>query len=531
MARTFLRQESQIRNSTAYVDNTAPTEAAFETNPTSIEDDLNNLRSQIHNLLKDQAGNWWDDLNVPSALDTGGQRGVNDLNTDLHAVERKRVLRDVHNLTDVSVGGTDNFVILALGELPSNTTAAVGAVTTLGTVAAAHAGTFGQHALDEVAGPHALNPLNLCTIVDGATRDPILSSGRKIYGLFQTETATDGHTMTGTTPVRAQISFVRQTAAGDDLEACPAADIQGKSINYSTRERVPLESLTESDFLSGAVVDVGAGSGTVDRQTAYSNQGTTPVDATVNAILDLEGAGLEWQIRDDLEAILFRVIEGSAGAASKVAIEDDVDEFDVDAVISDFLNGIKVDTGAAGTTINVGVTANQVDSTGALTVQAGGAAKLASTGDNVRLADQYEPAGWSEDGIALSGAAQTWTDWETEFGSEMPLMEAILEAKQAVGDVIKAYANVSANVNEDVDISNSDGNLDAALGDLSGGTFVDDHDIYYNGQLLRSGANVAANHDVYPGTDLDNSSDAQLRFEFKAKAGDVIAVISRVPTA
>ena len=302
MAIQLLDQETQIRRTfpvSSYGDAVAPTEAAFETNPTNLMDDLNNIRSQLHNLLKDQAGNWYDDLNVPSTLETGTQRGVNDLNTDLHAVEKKRVLRDVHNLTDVSVGGSDNFVILGTGELPANTTAAVGAVTTLGTVCAAHTGTFGQHALDEVAGPHALNPLNLCEIVDGSTRDPILSDGRKVYGLLQTETATDGHTITDTTTTRAQISFVRQNATGDDLEACPAADIQGSTINYATRERVRLEDLNEHDFLSGAVVDVGAGSGTITRQTAYTNQGTTPVDVVTNSTLDLEGAGLEWTIRDD----------------------------------------------------------------------------------------------------------------------------------------------------------------------------------------------------------------------------------------
>ena len=525
MGRTFLRQDTQIRNSSTYGDAVAPSEANYETNPGDLETDLNNIRSQLHNLLKDQAGNWWDDLNVPSTLETGSQRGVNDLNSDLHAVEKKRVLRDVHNLTDVSVGGSDNFVILGAGELPAQTTAAVGAVTTLGTVVAAHGGTFGTHALSEVAGPHALNPLNLCEIVDGATRDPILSDARKVYGLLQGEDGlVDGDTITDSTDNRVQISFVRQNSAGDDLEACPAADIQGKTINYSTRERVRLEDLNEHDFLTGAVVDVGAGSGTINRQTSYSNQGTTPVDATVNAILDLEGAGLEWQIRDDLEAILFRVIEGSAGGTSKVAVEDDVDEFDVDAVVSDFLNGIKVDTGAAGTTINIGVTANQIDTTGALTVQGAGDVKIASTGGNLRLTDQYEPAGWSEDGIQLSDAAQTWTDFEAAFG-EVGLMDAILQAYQGA-NFDKTYASVTSTTVADTDVGGVAGgtNLDAQLHDLSGGTFADDHDVYLNGQLLRSGADAAANHDVYPGTSLPNG---QLKFEFTVRVNDVICVISR----
>ena len=207
MSRTFVRQDTQIRKSDVYDDTIAATLANFETNPVNLEEDLNTIRSQLHNLLKNQAGNWYDDLNVPVTLDTGSQRGVNDLNSALHLIEKKRVLRDVYNLTDITVPATQNYVILTLAQLPANTTAAVGAVSTLGTVVAAHGGVFGSHSLTEVAGPNAVSPKNLMQIVDGATRDPILSSGRIVYGLLQTENATDGHTMTGTTPNRAQISF------------------------------------------------------------------------------------------------------------------------------------------------------------------------------------------------------------------------------------------------------------------------------------------------------------------------------------
>jgi hypothetical protein len=53
---------------------------------------------------------------------------------------------------------------------------------------------------------------------------------------------------------------------------------------------------------------------------------------------------------------------------------------------------------------------------------------------------------------------------------------------------------------------------------------VDDHDIYLNGALLRSGADASANNDVYPGTSL---VAGQLKFEFPVKINDVICVISR----
>lgn len=661
MARTFVRQETQVRNSDVYVDATAPTEAAYETNPTNLETDLGNIRSQLHNLMKNQAGNWWDDLNTPATLETGSQRGVNDLNTGLHAVEKKRVLRKVTLLSDVTVTAsveatgsidcdnagtavvvldTETFVlddgvnpavtfefdddssvsetntlravdittaaddddvrdaiitavtgapallmtatnggagivtlthdhegtignqaitetvvsanfavtgmasgaggdveVLGSGELPTQTTAAVGVVTTLGTVVAA-ASSFLTAGLDEVAGQHALSPKNMLEIVDGTTGDPILTtgvgespSGKRVWGLLQGESGlTDGVTITDTTDTRVQISFVIANAANDDLVLVDGEEMGGKTINYHYRERVRLEDLTEGDFLNTAAVDVGAGAVTPTRQISYDNQGTTPVDQTTNATLDLEGAGLAWAIRDNLEADLFRVIEGSAGGTSEVEISAGVDVFDVDAVLNDFLNGAAFDTGAAGTTINVGVTANQIDSGGALVLASGGAGDLdLNAAAQLVFIDQWYTASGYDTDLVLADSAAEWDAFETEFG-EVSILNAIVQASN-VGGITKVCANVSSTTVADTDVSNSDGNLDAALGDLSGGSFVGDHDIFLNGQLLRSGANAAANNDVYPGTDLDNASDAQLKFEFVVKTSDVICVISRVDTA
>jgi len=529
MGLSIFRQDTQVRKSEAYVANIAPSLANFETTPASLEDDLSVLRSAHHLVLKNQAGNWYDDLNVPATLENGAKRGVNDLNSALHLVEKKRVLRDKYRPgNDVAVTAAQNWQVLALGELPTNTTAAVGSVTTLGTVAAFHSGTFGTHSLDEVSGTNNLNPKNLCNITDAASGDPILSGGRTVYALFQTETATDGHTMTGTTPNRAQLSFVRPNATFDDLEACPVGDIAGKTINYSTRERVRLEDLNEQDFLKGAVVDIPAGS-TPTRQSVYDNQGVTPVDQTTNATLDLEGAGLAWTIRDDTEADLFKVIEGSAGGTSEVQVAAGVDKFNVDAVDNDFLNGIKVDTGAAGTTINVGITPNQIDAGGVLKVASGGGADLSlAAALELNLTDSYRAGStWSlADGLALAGSSAEWSAFETQFG-EVSLLNAIVQAKQSAYER-QVWAVATSNVNKDTDVSgpSNDNNLDTDLGDLSSGTFVDDYEFYLNGQRLRPGANAAANHDVYPGTSLANG---QLKFEFKIKNGDQLLVVDKTP--
>lgn len=639
MSRTFVRQDTQIRKSDVYDDTIAPTLANFETNPVNIEEDLNTIRSQLHNLLKNQAGNWYDDLNVPVTLDTGSQRGVNDLNSALHLIEKKRVLRDVCSLTDVTVAAavaatgtltnTGNFangdtvttgtktytfqtvltnvdgnvligatasdsldnliaainlgagsgtlyaaattangfvsaaagvgdtmnvtalkagtqgntiattetsanaswgaatltggsggdvVILSLAQLPTNTTAAVGVVTTLGTVVA-QATTFGTAGLAEVVGPTAVSPKNLMQIVDGATRDPILdATNRQVWGLLQTENGTDGHTMTGTTPNRAQISFVVVSTTGDDLELANGTAMGGKTFNFCSRERVRLEDLTEADFLRGAIVDTPTGS-TVTRQVGYDNQGTTPVDLTTNATLDLEGPGLIWAIRDDLQANLFRIIEGSAGGTSEVHLGTDVDIFNSDAVVNDFAEGIRVDS--AGQRINIGETAGLIESTGANDLRVLGAGELYLDDGNQTGSTWAQTAG-----IKLSDTTAEWDAFETAFG-EVSILNAIVQAKKKENRT-KGVAVVTANTAADTDVGGVGGgaNLDAQLPAYNHVTsFVDDVDVYLNGVLMRNGANAAANHDVYPGT---SPTDGQIKFEFAIKAGgnpDVITMI------
>jgi len=641
MARTFIRQDTQIQSSDVFDDTIAPSLANFETNPLNIEVDLNNVRSMLSHLLDVQVGNWYDVISTPSTLETGAQRGVSDLNNALHLVEKKRILRDVCSLVDITVpasvtatstivtdvqanytdaqtftltdatgqsitfefdtvpngvgggntavdisadttadnvrdriitaingvagtllitagnggagtvsltqdvggssgntsigttggppgtfnaftGGTGDVVILGTGELPSQTTAAVGAVTTLGTVVATHTGTFGSVSLDEVSGPNAVQPKNLMQIVDGNTRDPILSSSRVVYGLLQGESGvTDGATITDTTTTRVQISFVRINNAGNDLEVVPAADIAGTTINYCSRERVRLEDLTEADFLRGAIVDIGSGATTVDRQTAYDNQGTTPVDLTTNATLDLEGAGLEWAIRDDLEALLFRIIEGSAGGTSEIEFAAGVDVFDNNAIVNDFASGATINSGGT-RPITVGVVDGEIATT---------AGDLRLIGFNEMFLDDVNQNGstWAQtDGIKLSETTAEWDNFETAFG-EVSLLNAIYQASQSalrtrVQAVVTTTRAADTNINGPV--LGGSASLDVNLPAYNLVTFVTDVDVFFNGSLLRNGANAAANEDVYPGT---TPSQGDLAFEFTIKAApgnpDVITVI------
>jgi hypothetical protein len=520
---TLLRQDEDIRKSEVYDDTIAPTLAAYETNPADIEDDLNNVRSQIQNFLNRSgagfpAANWYDDISVPSTLETGTARGINALNDGLHVVEKKRILKCVWSLDSLSIAGAgDTFDILGTGELPGNTTAAVGAVTTLGTVVAPHGGTFGTHSLAEVAGTTAISPKNLLSIVDATTRDPILDGSEKIYGLLQAESGlTDGGTITDATTTRVQISFVK--ISGNDLVAITSGAMDGKSYDYCYVERVRFEDLNEQDFLGDASVDVPAGS-TVTRQVGYDNQGATPVNLTNNAILDIEGAGLIWQIRDDLEAPLFTITEGSAGDTTSLAIGSQVDTFDVDAVDNDFLNGATF--GTTGTGIQISETQGVIERAADLEIRASGAGEL-------YLDDSNQPVSWAQTaGVKLSDTATEWSDYETAFGGEVSLLNAIVQAYNAGANPVRTFHELQANVAKDANVggpSTTANNVDVDFPDALLTNFLTDHWLFLNGRLMRPGADATANFDYYPGS-VFTAGDVNLAFERNLKSGDIIVTV------
>jgi hypothetical protein len=515
MGRTWIRQDAQIASTlhsdVGFLDNIAPTQASYETNATDIANDLNNVRSQLQNFLNRDGGgfpigDWWNDLIAPTTFENGSARGINSQNQQLHDLERKRVLVSVSSLVDVTVPNAQNYVVLASGELPSNKTAATGdPSTTLGTIGAYNVG-FNAHSLAEIAGATAIGPKNLCEIVDGATRDPILSGGRVVYALFQTETLTDPHTMTGITPKRAQLSFVRINAAGDDLEAAPVTDIQNKIINYASVERKALESLNEEDFLRGAIVDVPAGT-TVTRQVGYDNQSSTPVDVSgYNAILDIESTGNFWQIRDEDEASLLKLVTNSGTSATTIEVGAAVDYFDVNAVDNNFSAGVHVRTGGT-RSIDIGVTDGVIETT------AGALELLAKT--VLSFDDQYSPVGWSlTEGVHLSDAGQEWTDFESNFGGEVSLMNAINQAyKKQKRSKVQAIVTSNVPVNTDVNGPAGAGNLDVNLLPYNSVPvgFVQNVEIYLNGELLRNNS-ISGAEDVYPGS---SSLIGDLRFTFK----------------
>jgi len=510
MARTFIRQDTQIRNSDVY-DDTVAAGVTMETAPTEVEADLNAIRSQLkRHTWADAAGNWYDDNQTANAK----KRGIAALNVDLDDIEEKRLLFRAQILTDIAVPAAQAYVVLSVAgsETPSQV-GAVGAVTTEGAVVAFDAG-FPAASLVEVAGSDALHPKNLLEIRDGTTGDPILSSGRTIYGLLQCEANVDGQTFNDVAQ-RVQISFVRNNATADDLEQCPAGDIGGQTINYSYVRRVAFDNIPEDAYLSGAFIDDIAGT-TATRQTVYTNQGATPVDVITNSILDLEGAGLTWVIRDDAEAVLFQITEGSAGGSSEVTIGPDTDLYDNDAIDVDFASGVQV---ASGTTqIDIGVNAGRIETNGAADLIIDGTQELRFDDGN------RTGSTWAAD-VKLTETTAEWDAYEVAFGGEVSLFNAIVQASKTGTRRTKVYANCTSTTaaNNDVGGVGGGANLDAQLPDMSAGAFLTDYDTYLNGELLRPGADAAANNDYYPGTSLVNG---QLMFEFSVKVNDVLCVIA-----
>lgn len=625
MGRTWIRQDVQVRRSVSYLDNVAAG-ATMESSSVNLEDDLNNLRSQVNRLLKaDSSLNWYDDVPTVTGLGAAKKRSVQDLNTDLDELEEQRLLCPVQVLTNVAVpaavkasgtitaiakasitdgqtftlddglttpivfefdtvpdgvgggntlvdisadttaiqvasrmvtaingvgslkltadnaggtsatvtitadeegvasnvttwattttmvivqptGGSGDVVVLsqASSETPSDS-AAIG--TGLGAVVAVLSGDVGGWQLDNIAGSSSIAPKNMVWIRDHATHEGLTSNGFQVYGLLQAESGTVQGDAFNDTNKQVQISFYRINA-NDVLEHCPGIDIGGKTIEYVYSKRVTLDTLPEDCYFPEVRFTDGSASVSVTLNNAIDNQGTTPATQDTTIDIDMTTAGVEWFWRDAALADLFGIKEGSAGGTSEVQLTSDVDVFNVDAILNDFANAIKVATG--GTEIDIGVNAGVIETTGSDDLRVLGAGELYLDDGN------QTGSSWAQtSGIKLSDTQAEWNTFETEFG-EVSLLNAIAQAKNTGGltrTITRAVVTTSAAADTDVGGPATANNLDTDLASRTGLTLLTDIDLFLNGQLLRPGADASANNDYYPG-----STDVQWKFEFGLQA-------------
>lgn len=419
-------------------------------------------------------------------------------------------------------GGAGDVVVLSVAsnQAPSEA-AAVDAGSANGAIVKVLTGDVGAASLAEVAGLSAVQPKNLCEVRDATTFDPIQSGSRKVYALIQAESGVvDGEAFNDTTK-QAQLSFVRLTAGGDDLELCPAEDIGGLSINYQYASRTELRSMNEQDFLFPAFADPQAASVTT-LQEAYVGGNTIDV-------LTAEGQ-LTFNLSQDLTA--FRVQrDGSAFATflrddtlgDKLTL--DLDLLDVNnATDADFLNGAKFDTGA--TTINVGVTAGRVDAT-AITVASTAGDLLVSASAAVKFTTVRETALPLDD--ATAGAISALP------GGPYASISAAIKAALTSSDVDVFVQVLANNYAQDVNVPGSgNGNaqdwspalslatrsISMAAADIANLDTI----LFLNGSLLWGGS-AATNNEVYAGTTPANG-DLKYDFAKGVKSGDVVIAIS-----
>jgi hypothetical protein len=476
---TSLQQKEEIDQSATYDDSLNIANA--EVSATNIEDDLNYIRS----LLKSFSGqtNWNDALT--ENIETLAARAK---------LENKLVVADSQLLTDVTVGGSDNWVVLvaASSETPSQVIALN--VSTKGAVCAQLAGAVGSNDLAEVAGINAINPKNLVKIVDGVTKDPILSGGKEIMGLLQVSSTASDNTAFDDTNNKGQISFVRVNSAGNDLEACPAADIQGKTINYLYRFRTDLNTINEQYFAGGNFTD----------QTAA-------VDVTLdNAIDNQSGAvsqsqSIDVRITDTYE---FQFSDSGGNAIATIKAEAAGDTFEIGDGSNaadfkgfgkgEFVDELIVDTG--GTVINIGLTAGRIDATALELESTTGDLNLDSAAE-LKFADSRQTTG-----IPLTDAVAS-TLIGGPFNSLFAAINAARSAGVTLSDRKDTNTNTSVAATTLIQYNGGGGNIDAVLCDYwdtdiatTKINFTSNVMIWINGVYRRPGPDAAENNDVYPST-------------------------------
>jgi hypothetical protein len=459
-----------------------------------------------------------------TATDGGG--AIVTLTADIAGTNANRTVTETvadggFAVTGLAGGAGDQKTLSAAGTETPSETAAVGAGSANGAVVATLTADVGQHALTEVAGLNAITPKTLLLIRDAATFDPVLSGGREVYGLLQAETGVvDGEAFNDTAK-QAQISFVRQNAAGDDLEACPGADIAGKIINYSYVSRSQSYLLNEQDFLVGTFQDPQSAAATTLQEAYTAGNQVDVLTAEGHLIFNLSQDLTEFRVQRNSTSFAYLKRDDTLGDSLTL----DLDTLDVNnANDADFLNGAAFDTG--GTTINVGVTAGQIDATALVARATTGNLTVHSNSGEVQYRDVRETT-------ALPFTDATAGAISALPGGPYASISAAIRSALLSAD-LNIYTQVlQASYAQDANVPGSgNGNAQDWSPVLSFATKSIDMNtpagvdtlIIYNGAVL-FGGNGTTNNDVYVGT---TAASGDLKYDFTkgVKSGDTVLALS-----
>lgn len=418
-------------------------------------------------------------------------------------LDDKLALRDRLQLQDVTVTAAQNWEVLSFagGEAPSRVVAIATSVE--GAVSAQLAGAVGSHSLTEITGNDALNPKNLCMVVDASTGDAIQSSGRQVYALLQVgNLAVDGNAFDDSNNA-GQLSFVRPNATYDDLEACPVADIATKSINYVYADRESLDGWSEQDFRQSSVlVDLAAPGVTQSLDIAYDG----------GSVVDVDNTNVDWRLTDTKHFY----VSDATGAARILDVHAEAtgDEIDINAP-----GGIDVSAGdltmasskATISGVEIGGVSGQVASTGALDLSLVGQ-------DDITFVTTRQAALPLDDATTGSISA-------LPGGPHASVAAAIKYAIEHGISFNLGVTVLSSNYGQDVNVPGGAGGLDISSPhsiDMNTPSGVDTF-IFLNG-VLQYGGNGTTNNSVYAG---DTPANGDIKFDYPrgVRSGDVIIAL------
>ncbi len=524
MARTFVSQPNQIFSSENY-DDTLTVGSALQTSSTSLERDLNAIRTQIRQILwAGVSGSWYDAVTATSGSNSA--RGLNTINIDLSDLEQKRFLFRRHNLNLVNVGTGSNFALLSvsLGTSPASfavvshpLSASTMATGSLVALLSGSEGAYGAHSVAQMSGSSVLTPKNLVIVRDAWTGLHITGSqGRDVYGLLQIESGSSGDSFNDTNR-RTQISFVEEfvTNGTSSLAASPSGLVGGRTITYAYVRRTALDDIPEDAYLSNTIfVDLAESS-------AGSSSGVTLNDITLERAIDNQvgtvtqdqniairiAAGFSWTFLSGTKE-LWKLVSADGDDSLSVAV--DRLAFSSSSPVT-FQQGISVATGSS--RIDLGVIAGTVQTLS-------GTNLILSGGAQLRFGDFFGTGS----SVPFSTSSLDWSDFHTNFGTGASILGTFNLLSQSLSSSLRRTrftAGVTVGIMADVNVT-SPTNLDAALGSYVGRDFKKDVEIYLNGILLLPGSSSVDPNDVYPG---NSHATGDLKFPYNVRSGSQITMV------
>lgn len=534
MSRTFIDQPTQVFKSDLY-DDSLTTGIGLQSGSTTLQTDLNAIRTQIRRLIwGDVSGSWYDTL--PQASGSYGvfsARGVGSLGNDLNNVEQHRFLyrRQVLSLLNVATGSNVVQLSTSLGTAPANYAVVNNDLISTGTIVAT-VPTYGTWSSNQVSGSTVITPKNLVVIRDAWTHSTLTNSlGQEIFGLLQVETGSTSGAAFNDVNGRTQISFVYETMllGTSSLTSVATSDIGGKTVQYTYVTRMGLKDLPEDAYLSNEIfIDTPmpqVGGSTVSLsditlQRAITNQGSSVVTDNNGTSIQL-AAGASWIFLSGTT----KLWELASTPSGQNTLAMNLYSYGLSSSLpAAFQKGISVATGS--TQINVGVTAGWIESLGSLTLRSFlSSALVLSGGSQIQFGDSFGGSSTYTTGlIPFATSTLEWSNFKSNFG-QISLLGALntLSAGVVASGALRRYraqSGVTADVAANTNITFPT-NLENSLLDYSARTFTSDVNVYLNGILLMPGASVSDYVDVYPGT---TRTSGDLKFSMNIRSGSVITM-------